>query len=58
MWDEELNFAEIPCLFSYEQDFGLEGFPVVKKLRIRHRELCGDPKEEMISGTVLIHAVP
>ncbi len=52
------DVAEWACEFGVGQDFEIDGFPVVKRLRIRQMELCGDPEDEMIRGTVLIRVVP
>lgn len=49
--------AQWACKLHVGEDFGINGYPVVKNINIRQMELCGDP-DEMIRGTILIRVVP
>jgi len=52
--DFKTTFARVPCTLEVGQDFGLEGVPVIKSLRITRQD-CDD---QMIKGRIVIRVVP
>lgn len=54
----EVNFNDIPCKLGVGDAFGLEGTPVIYKVKIKERDFCDDPLKAMISGKIVIRVVP
>ena len=55
--DSTFGFRQTPCTLKVGQAFGIDGIPVIKKVRILKTENPGQI-DEMMLGTIIIRVVP
>ena len=55
--DPTYGFRQTPCSLKVGQAFGIDGIPVIKKVRILRTE-NGGQLNEMMLGTIMIRVVP